>query len=395
MDLVGNYYKNNERNSLFLHHSPTILRDKLLEIGGILNEQDTKQQQLHTIREFLKQQRSYTLFKNSTRRNANNRNPYRVYAIDQMWEMDLATLPKLKSDNFGYIHILTCIDAFSRYAFARPLRTKQPREIVKALNDIFQEGRLPNLLQFDKGGEFNSHITLSFLRNRGIKYRNPITTHLAKAGLIEAFNRSLKTRISRYLNWKNFTNQPNEKRWVDFLPAIMENYNNTRHSRTGFAPKAITRENATIVYKQQKQLTEKRFRKQQHQLPHLKTGNYVRTKRKRSTFEKGTMQPLWSDEIFRINRVILRNPFPVYELIDAHDRIIKGKLYQHELQQVNLSSDTPIKILRKPSIFDRQKLYEIETLDKRRNKVDLNAMKKNRQIDNYHDIVSSLMKIKK
>lgn len=45
-----------------------------------------------------------------------------------------------------------------------------------------------------------------------------------------------------------------------------------------------------------------------------------------------------------MNRVIRRNPLPIYELIDLNGRIIDGKLYEAELQQIKLPQDTPIQI---------------------------------------------------
>lgn len=139
-DLEQKFYANDEKNPLYLSHSAKILSEKL-----------NHKVNAKTISEFLRQQRSYTLYKNSTRKN-NERNPYRVYSLDQLWEIDLAMLPQLAAANSGYIYILVCIDVFSRYAFARALQTKQPREIVKALADIFKTtNRKLYMIQSDAG----------------------------------------------------------------------------------------------------------------------------------------------------------------------------------------------------------------------------------------------------
>lgn len=297
MNLTEKYYNFDGKNPLFLHHSPILLRDILTKIGGVLNERESKQQQIASIRNFLGQQRGYTLYKNSTRKNTKNqRNPYRVYSIDQLWEMDLATLPKLSKENDNYTHILVCIDVFSRFVFARPLRTKQPREIVKMLDDIFREGRVPFMIQFDKGGEFNGHTTLSFLRNRGIKYRNPVSTTKSKCSVVEAFNKTLKTRIQRLLNWKQVTKQPHEKKWVDFLQVIIADYNRTRHSRIGIAPAAVTKKNATLIYKQQQQELEKRTKKQKLRKAHLNEGDYEQPLKREQCNHYGHMKYFVSTE---------------------------------------------------------------------------------------------------
>lgn len=75
--LTSRYYKNDVENPLFLQHTSKILYKKL---NGRVK--------LKNIKKFLEQQRNYTLFKQPSGKNS-ERNPYRVYFIDQCWEMDL------------------------------------------------------------------------------------------------------------------------------------------------------------------------------------------------------------------------------------------------------------------------------------------------------------------
>lgn len=84
----------------------------------------TKGLSLQAVKRFLQQQRVYTLNKNSTKPTS-ERNPYRVMGIDQLWELDLVTFPKLTKFNSGYVYLLVVIDVFSRFAFVRPLQNNR------------------------------------------------------------------------------------------------------------------------------------------------------------------------------------------------------------------------------------------------------------------------------
>ena len=63
---------------------------------------------------------------------------YIVHDIDVYWEADLVDVSPIASQNSGYRFILTVINNFSRYAWARPLRTKTGKEVTAAFEDILK-----------------------------------------------------------------------------------------------------------------------------------------------------------------------------------------------------------------------------------------------------------------
>ena len=63
-------------------------------------------------------------------------------------------MSKWEDHNNGYRYILTVIDIFSRYAWARALKQKTGPSLVKAFESIFKEGRIPKKLWVDEGKEF-------------------------------------------------------------------------------------------------------------------------------------------------------------------------------------------------------------------------------------------------
>jgi len=75
----------------------------------------------------------------------------------------------------------------------------------------------------------------------------------------------------------------------------------------------------------------------------FKVGQHVRISKEKMKFKKGAEQN-FSQEIFRINKVIKRTPRPVYELEDLNKTPIEGQFYQEELTPVRITEQTTYKI---------------------------------------------------
>ncbi len=53
-------------------------------------------------------------------------------------------------ENANNKYLLTCIDVFSKYTWARALKNKSGLEVTKVFKSILEEGRVPKKLQTDK-----------------------------------------------------------------------------------------------------------------------------------------------------------------------------------------------------------------------------------------------------
>ena len=71
-----------------------------------------------------------------------------------------------------YKYILAGIDAASRYKVARPLRTKQVRDVAEMIADIYKVGPLtyPKIFQCHNGSEFKGEVT-KMLEKHEVKIR--------------------------------------------------------------------------------------------------------------------------------------------------------------------------------------------------------------------------------
>jgi Tat protein secretion system quality control protein TatD with DNase activity len=62
-----------------------------------------------------------------------------------------------------------------------------------------------------------------------------------KASVVERFNRTLKEKM-----WKQFSMQGSYK-WIDILPKLVNEYNNTRHRTIGMKPSEVNKKNEQIL----------------------------------------------------------------------------------------------------------------------------------------------------
>ena len=84
-------------------------------------------------------------------------------------------MSKYERENENHRWILTAIDIFSRYLFAVPLQRKHKDFTLVAVRRVLEQyeerfGKLPDLVQFDDGGEFRNTRVLPFLKEKGITY---------------------------------------------------------------------------------------------------------------------------------------------------------------------------------------------------------------------------------
>ena len=80
---------------------------------------------------------------------------YEVTIPNEMHQFDLLYMPSDTLYGNKYKYILAGIDAASRYKVARPLRTKQARNVAEMIADIYRIGPLmyPSTFQCDNGSE--------------------------------------------------------------------------------------------------------------------------------------------------------------------------------------------------------------------------------------------------
>ena len=265
-----------------------------------------------------------------------------VKGIDDQFDADLAQLDRLHRANDGYNYLLCVIDIFSRYAWVKPLKTKEGNEVVRAFNRIISQGRKPERLRTDAGREFTSGTFQNYCKRKKIRH---FTTHNeTQANYAERFIKTLKTKIFRYLN------HTNKERYIDVLPDIVEAYNNTFHSGIQSEPINVTKENENKLWWQmywpKTKCDPAKFKKRKKlNLFTFQVGDYVRISAIRHKFTR-EYDEKWTAEIFKVARRYIRRGMPIYKLKDWYGEDIKGSFYQKELQKVENAEEATYKIER-------------------------------------------------
>ncbi len=114
------------------------------------------------MKEFLQTQYAYTRHK-PFRRKFEKRGVI-VTNINDVYHLDLVGLTKFADYKDGYKFPLTYIDCFTRKAFAIPLKSKKPAEVIDGMTKIFKEYGIPLKIFTDKGTEFLNKDVKSFLK---------------------------------------------------------------------------------------------------------------------------------------------------------------------------------------------------------------------------------------
>ena len=146
------------------------------------------------------------------------------------------------------------------------------------------------------------------------------TENEEKSSVVGRWNRTIKSKM-----WKQFTVQGNTM-YLDILPKMLKQYNNTRHSSIKMTPvEASNKRNEGTVYFNLYGDTETLKQK-----PKFKIGDKVRiSKYKRKLFDKGyTIN--WSEELFIVDKIQYTNPIS-YKLKDLIGEDIQGSFYEPEL----------------------------------------------------------------
>ena len=251
-----------------------------------------------------------------------------VNGIDKIWAADLADMKAFEKDNDGYTFLLLVIDIFSKYGWIVPLKNKKGVNVAKALENIFQE-RKPGKLWTDKGTEFY---------NKDVKKLLDIysTENEEKSSIVERWIRTMKEKM-----WKYFTDN-NTYRYIDILPDLVEDYNNTVHTSIKMTPiEASKKKNELTAWCN---LYPDRYKIHNLQ-PKFSVGDEVRITKKKKVFEKG-YTTRWTEEIFTIKKIQNTNPI-TYKLEDLQGEEIKGSFYEPELQKTGQQIYRIEKIIKK------------------------------------------------
>ncbi|PIC30689.1 hypothetical protein B9Z55_021847 [Caenorhabditis nigoni] len=239
-------------------------------------------------------------------------------------QIDLADMSKYKTHNDGTTFLLTIMDIFSRRLFVKPLKSKGGKEVASALSQIFEEmGSTPITVYSDEGKEFYNTEVSRLFKKEGVKHISPKSD--LKCAVVERANRTLKTRLAKFMTQKyNY-------RYINVLQSVVKGINNSVNR--GIGKKPVDVENGDFIVP----FPDHSGARIKYQL-----GDHVRISAKKGNFDKGYEQG-WTTEVYVISRVIPRKPV-VYNLVDTNGEEIDGIFYTRELTKCTYDPDAVYRI---------------------------------------------------
>lgn len=133
--------------------------------------------------------------------------------------------PFVKSKS-GNTHILTVVDAFTKYVFVRAVKDLKTKNTVKVLEKIFYDFGVPARIVSDRGTCFTSKAFRTFCDTNGVKHvLNAVACPRAN-GQAERFNQTILHSLSAQNNFNH------ERDWDKCLGKIQWGINNTVNATT-------------------------------------------------------------------------------------------------------------------------------------------------------------------
>ena len=195
--------------------------------------------------------------------------------IDEIWSIDLADFADYKtSNNKGFRYIFIVIDNFSKYLFAIPLKNKYSQTITNEFSNISTTSkRKPLKIESDRGAEFYNSIFQNFLKSKSIHHYSRYTDK--GPPIAERVIRNLRNLLKKPVFEKG------KASWIDELPSVVKQYNNTIHHSKKMTPNQSSKtSNEKLVYSN---LKDDRVK----QKPKYNLGQLVRTADIKKVFSKG------------------------------------------------------------------------------------------------------------
>lgn len=162
----------------------------------------------------------------------------------------------------AYQNILVMTDMFTRYSWAVPTHDQTaPTTAIALWSSVILPFGCPMRLHADQGPNFESAVMHQLCDLYGVSKSRTTPYHPAGNGRVERMNQTL-------LDMLRTLTMEKQARWHQYLPELLQVYNNTPHSSTGFAP-------AYLMFGRHLRLPVDVSLGIEHPLPKFNWGNWV------------------------------------------------------------------------------------------------------------------------
>lgn len=299
---------------------------------------------LERLRRILSSLDPYTLHREYKK--PKNYNLFYAYRRRTHFQADLIDISELHRANSFYRYLLVIIDVFTRKIWVLPLKKKTASNTEESFSawlkmldqdeqrDVSKSRK--RYLYTDRGKEFtNARVDKLFKDNNFVLYFSQ--RGLNKAAIAERVNKTLQTRIYKYLTYTG------RKRFIDVLPNIVNAYNNSKHRTL----EKMTPNSADLPQMREKvqSIHNTRYNKvyfkmlARRKAKSFKKGDYVLIKvngGKRIGKEARAYTPSFQTGLHVVTGVSSRMPVKLYTVFSMEKGTeVPGKFYANELTAVN------------------------------------------------------------
>jgi len=319
---------------------------------------------LKKVKEFIRNQNLNEI--TATKKKTVNRE---MPSYSEVMHVDLVDMSDYKKQNDSYCWMFNAINSFTRVAYSYPLKTKSDKETAVAMKKLIEDSPTFKTVMTDDGSEWKGAFS-KLLKSEGIKHITTAPYTPESNGKVERFNKTIKNILFKYFK-SNDT-----YKWVDILPKLVKNYNNTYHRIIKTEPKNVREHNKKKVFANMiKSMINTKVTNDKK----LKVGTQVRVWEAKKLFEKSYKKE-WSKEIYTIKDIKygIRNlVYDKYVVNDANGKQQKKKYLLSELKPVkgnekqakqveNKAHDKKMKTAKKVAKEMKTKKHaEYEEVDKR------------------------------
>ena len=163
------------------------------------------------------------------------------------------------------------------------MKDKKGISIVNAFQKTISEGRKPNKIWVDQGGEFYNNLFKRLLKTNNIKMYS--TYNERKSAVAERFIRTIKNKIFKHMT------AVSKNVYFDVLKDIVNKYINAIHRTIKMKPIDITSD-SYAEYTENSNVTKPKF----------KVGDHVRILKYKNSFAKRYTKN-WSEEVLLLDKV--------------------------------------------------------------------------------------------
>jgi len=130
----------------------------------------------------------------------------------------------------GNIRILTCVDPYTKWAEAIPLRDKEAETVARVLvEQVLMRFGAPIAMLSDRGNQVDGGIMRAVCDLLDIDKMRTASYRPSTNGAVERFHRTLNSILGKVV-------AENQKDWDTKLPFVMAAYRASQHESTGYSP---------------------------------------------------------------------------------------------------------------------------------------------------------------